>query len=495
MFRQEFLEIKTLGGLKQSGYRQESVKDEIRRNLLDRLRSKDRFFDGIHGYEKTVIPELENAILSRHNIILLGLRGQAKTRIARLLVRLLDEYVPVLDGSEVNDHPLNPISPFGKDLIRERGDQAPVRWIHRSERYGEKLATPDVTVADLVGDIDPIKAATQKLAYSDERILHYGIIPRTNRGIFVINELPDLQPRIQVSLFNILQEQDIQIRGFKTRIPMDILLIFTANPEDYTNRGAIITPLKDRIDSQIITHYPKTLEVARKITGQESFSQEGRAVTVHIPDMLRTLVEQISFEARDSEFIDHKSGVSARLAISALENLVSQAERRAVLNGETETTLRLTDLYRIVPSVTGKIELVYEGEQEGMQKVALTLISRAVKRQFLTLFPDPAAFRTGTENNPYRQVLDWFSKGRNLDLEFDEPERTFKEKVFLPEGLKALVAGKKALAGDAPDSLLAELVLEGLAMHSLLGRDWLEESASFHDMIGSMVKNLKLGEE
>lgn len=495
MFKSDYLTIKTLGELRKSGYQTLSVKDEMRRNLIQRLQAKERFFEGIHGYEKTVIPELENAILSKHNIILLGLRGQAKTKLARLLVQLLDEYIPVIEGSEVNDNPFSPISIFGKDLIREKGDSTPVTWVHRAERYGEKLATPDVTVADLVGDIDPIKAATQRLSYSDERILHYGIIPRTNRGIFVINELPDLQPRIQVSLFNILQEQDIQIRGFRTRIPMDILLIFTANPEDYTNRGSIITPLKDRIDSQIITHYPKTIEIARKITEQESFHDTGRSVEVHIPDLIRNLVEQISFEARESEFIDHKSGVSARLAISVFENLVSQAERRAILNNETETTIRISDLYRIVPSITGKIELVYEGEQEGMQKVALALINKAVKTQFRKFFPDPASFKTGDEKNPYKTVIDWFTKGRNLDLEFDESAKTYQEKLAAVDGLKNLADSRMKLIGDAIESLVEEFILEGLSLYSLLGKDWLEESVTFKDMMGSMLKGMKFDEE
>src|SRR5690349_7113481 len=319
---------KTLKELKASGYKSRSIKDELRENLITKLRNKESVFAGIWGYEETVIPDLERAILAGHDINLLGLRGQAKTRLARLMVNLLDEYVPCIEGSELNDDPLNPISRYGIDKVKELGDATPISWLHRDERYSEKLATPDVSIADLIGDVDPIKAATLKLPYSDERVIHFGLIPRSNRCIFVINELPDLQARIQVSLFNILQEGDIQIRGFKLRLPLDIQFVFTANPEDYTNRGSIVTPLKDRIDSQIITHYPKTLDIGKRITQQEARLKDAQKV-IAANEIAKDLIEQIAFEARKSEYVDAKSGVSARLTISALEALIASAERRS----------------------------------------------------------------------------------------------------------------------------------------------------------------------
>ena len=323
--------ITTLGQLKKSGYISKSIKDEVRDNLIKSIQEKENPFTGIMGYEDTVIPDTERAILSRHNILFLGLRGQAKTRMARQMVDLLDEYIPVVAGSEVNDDPLKPFSKYAIDKIAELGDKTPIQWLHRSERYGEKLATPDVSVADLIGDIDPIKAANLKLSFSDEKVIHYGIIPRSNRGIFVINELPDLQARIQVSLFNILQEGDIQIRGFKLRMPLDILFVFTANPEDYTNRGSIVTPLKDRIQSQILTHYPKSIETSLLITEQEAKINDVQKKLVNISDLIKRLVEQVAFEARSNEYVDKKSGVSARLTIAAFENAVSSAERRAII--------------------------------------------------------------------------------------------------------------------------------------------------------------------
>jgi magnesium chelatase subunit I len=347
--------IKTLGELKDSNYKSRSVKEELRENLVKKIGKKEITFPGIIGYEDSVIPDTERALLSRHNILFLGLRGQAKTRMARQMIQLLDEYIPVIEGSEVNDDPFNPLSKFAKDLVKEKGDETPITWLHRSERYGEKLATPDVSVADLIGDIDPIKAANLKLSYADERVIHYGIIPRSNRGIFVINELPDLQARIQVSLFNILEEGDLQIRGFKLRLPLDIMFVFTANPEDYTNRGAIVTPLKDRIESQILTHYPTTIENALFITEQEADIHSEQLKKVNVSDLVKRLIEQVSFEARTSEFVDKKSGVSARLTIAAYENAVSAAERRAIMNKEKETQVWISDLVGIIPSITGKI--------------------------------------------------------------------------------------------------------------------------------------------
>ncbi|MDG2436120.1 MAG: sigma 54-interacting transcriptional regulator, partial [Polaribacter sp.] len=334
-------DLKTLGALKERGYKSKSIKDELRENLISKIMSKENVFTGVHGYENTVIPELERAILSRHNINLLGLRGQAKTRLARLMVNLLDEYIPVVEGSEINDDPLNPISRFAVETIREKGDKTPIFWLHRNDRFAEKLATPDVTVADIIGDVDPIKAANLKLSYADDRVIHYGMIPRANRCIFVINELPDLQARIQVALFNILQEGDIQIRGFKLRLPLDIQFVFTANPEDYTNRGSIVTPLKDRIGSQILTHYPEDIETAKTITQQEANKNNSQKEFIQVPELAKDLLEQIVFEARESEYIDAKSGVSARLSITAFENLLSTAERRALISGDEKTMIRL----------------------------------------------------------------------------------------------------------------------------------------------------------
>src|SRR4029078_7151928 len=326
--------IKTLGALKKSGYQPKNVKEELRDNLIRKLKNKEITFPHIVGYEETVIPDVERALLSRHNILFLGLRGQAKTRMARQMTELLDEYIPVIEGSDINDDPFNPITKYARDLIASKGDDTPISWLHRSERYGEKLATPDVSVADLIGDIDPIKSANLKLTFADERVLHYGIIPRSNRGIFVINEIPDLQARIQVSLFNILEEGDVQIRGFKLRLPLDILFVFTANPEDYTNRGSIVTPLKDRIQSQILTHYPKDIQSSKLITEQEANINEEQKAKIRVGDLVKRLIEQVAFEARSSEFVDKKSGVSARLTISAFENAVSAAERRAIINNE-----------------------------------------------------------------------------------------------------------------------------------------------------------------
>ena len=347
--------IKTFGELKKAKYKSKAIKEELRENLIFNLKNGVNVFEGIWGYENTVIPELQKAILSMHHINLLGLRGQAKTRIARMMVNLLDEYMPIVAGSELNDDPFAPLSKFGKDTVDQMGDDTPIAWVHRSDRYNEKLATPDVSVADLIGDVDPIKAATLKLPYSDERVIHFGLIPRSNRCIFAINELPDLQARIQVALFNILQEGDIQIRGFKLRLPLDIQFVFTANPEDYTNRGSIVTPLKDRIDSQIITHYPKTLEIGKHITRQEAKVKEGQK-TVQVHEILHNLIEQVAIQARSSEYVDGKSGVSARMTISAFENLLSSAELRALQNNEKTAIARVADVYGAISAINGKIE-------------------------------------------------------------------------------------------------------------------------------------------
>jgi magnesium chelatase subunit I len=329
----ELIKLKTFGELKAAGYKSVSVKEELRQNLIHSIKEQADLFPGVKGYEDTVMPQVESALLAKHNILLLGLRGQAKTRIARQMTDLLDEWVPVIAGSEIQDDPFHPLSVFGKEMIATMGDQTAITWLHRDNRYTEKLATPDVSVADLIGDLDPIKAAANKWSYADERAIHFGLIPRANRGVFVINELPDLQARIQVALFNILQEGDIQIRGFKVRMPLDIVFVFTANPEDYTNRGSIITPLKDRIQSQILTHYPKSIETAKAITEQEAAVSEEVKAKVVVPELLKILIEQIAFEARASEYVDQKSGVSARLTISAMELLYAVAERRMLLNG------------------------------------------------------------------------------------------------------------------------------------------------------------------
>jgi magnesium chelatase subunit I len=481
--------VRTLGELKKSGYQSKNIKQELRDNLINALQSKTPIFKDILGYEDTVIPDIERAILSRHNILLLGLRGQAKTRIARLMTHLLDEYIPVIKDSEINDDPLNPISIAGKDIVGKNGDKTEIEWIHRSERYVEKLATPDVSVADLIGDIDPIKAATLKLAYSDERVIHFGLIPRAHRSIFVINELPDLQARIQVSLFNILQEGDIQIRGFKLRLPLDIQFVFTANPEDYTNRGSIITPLKDRIESQILTHYPKTIEISRAITDQEADLTTEQKRRVIVPELLKNLIEEISFEARESEFVDQKSGVSARMSISSLENLVSTAERRAILNNSPQTTARFTDFWGIVPSMTGKVELVYEGEQEGPYTVALTLINGAIQKMFLDYFPNPEKLKKGEERDPYGTIKAWFSGGNSIELFNDSDDATYQKSLLKVAGLKKFV--EATIQPEEQDLyLFMEMVLNGLSTFNIISKDVLESGYSYKDLLADM-----LGEE
>lgn len=479
------LNIKTLGELKASGYQSKSIKQELRDNLILKLKSKTETFPGVLGFENTVIPDLERAILSRHSILFLGLRGQAKTRLARLMVNLLDTYIPIVAGSELNDDPLNPLSIFAKNLIEERGDDTPIAWLHRSERYVEKLATPDVSVADLIGDVDPILAANLKLPYSDERVIHFGLVPRANRCIFVINELPDLQARIQVSLFNILQEGDIQIRGFKLRLPLDVEFVFTANPEDYTNRGSIITPLKDRIQSQILTHYPEDMDVARAITEQESKPAAAQKDAIRIPSVLRDLLEAISFQARESEFVDSKSGVSARLSISALENLYSAAERRMILNGETKTTARITDFWGIVPAITGKVELVYEGEQEGPYNVAMQLFSQAIKSVFLEYFSNPEDLKRKSDKDPYGVIRAWFSGGNVIELMNDSKDKDFKKALDQVQGLKRLVEESKIEKAELYTFM--ELALHGLAEFQVVNKEILETSFSFGDLLSGML--------
>lgn len=479
-------DITTLGALRESGYQPRTVKEELRDNLIHKLKSGNKVFDGIIGFDDTVLPDIERAVLSRHNILLLGLRGQAKTRIARMMTALLDEYMPVVKGSELNDDPLNPISRYAHDLIAEHGDETPIDWVHRDDRYVEKLATPDVSVADLIGDVDPIKAATLKLAYSDERVLHFGLVPRAHRGLFVINELPDLQPRIQVSLFNILQEGDIQIRGFKLRLPLDIQFVFTANPEDYTNRGSIITPLKDRIESQILTHYPKTIDIARRITTQEAQLAKEQRDKVVVPDLLQVMIEQLSFEARESEYIDEKSGVSARLSITGYENLVSTAERRMLINKEKSTRARIIDLWGVVPSITGKVELVYEGEQEGPYNVAIALMSTAIKKLFIDHFPDPDKLKKGEEKDPYGTIRAWFTGGNTVDLLNDSSDKEFHKTMDEVAGLRKLVESQLNVEGEEA-YVFMELVLHGLAEFNVVNKEIMESSFSFRDLLAGML--------
>ncbi|WP_304235025.1 magnesium chelatase [Jiulongibacter sediminis] len=482
----DLLKIKTLGELKKSKYVSKTIKEELRDNLIEKLKKKESVFEGIWGYEDTVIPDVERAILSMHHINLLGLRGQAKTRIARLMVNLLDEYIPVVEGSDLNDDPLNPLSRYAKDLIAEKGDRTPVSWLHREERYNEKLATPDVSVADLIGDVDPIKAATLKLPYSDERVIHFGLIPRSHRCIFVINELPDLQARIQVSLFNILQEGDIQIRGFKLRLPLDIQFVFTANPEDYTNRGSIVTPLKDRIDSQIVTHYPKSIEIGRKITLQEAKVKKGQEA-VQVGELLKDLVEQIAVVARESEYVDAKSGVSARMTISAYENLLSTAERRSILNGEKKSNARIADIYGAIPAINGKIELVYEGEVEGPVYVAQSLIGKAIRAEFLKYFPDPEKEKKKKEGkNPYVQITSWFAAGNQMDLLNDLTTKEYAARLNTIDGLSELVEKlHPELKGDEK-LFMMEFALHGLAEFSLISKQALDHGLHFKDLLDNL---------
>lgn len=489
-FSASMLDIKDLGELKKSGYHPRSIKDELRENLILSIQENRNVFDGIWGYEDTVIPDIERAILAKHNINFLGLRGQAKTRIARMMILLLDEYIPIVKGSVLNDDPFNPVSRFGRDLIDEKGDDTPISWLHRDERYTEKLATPDVSIADLIGDVDPIKAASLKLPYSDERVIHHGLIPRANRGIFVINELPDLQARIQVALFNILQEGDIQIRGFKLRLPLDVQFVFTANPEDYTNRGSIITPLKDRIDSQIITHYPTDIATGRRITEQEASLDEGQKKSIEVFDLAKDLIEQIAFEARESEYVDSKSGVSARLTISAFENLVSSAERRQLKNGTKSETTRISDFWGVVQAITGKVELVYEGEQEGPGIVANNLIGKAIRTQFSNYFPDPEAIRKRKDEgrNPYKEITEWFGEGNMLDLSFDSSYEEYEKGINSVPGLKKLVESKYRKESPAYRLFLMEMALYGLVEFSLLSKHPLERGMQFQDLISSMFE-------
>ncbi len=495
---------RTLRELKAAGYRPRSVKDEMRDNLIVAIRAGERLFPGIVGYEHTVEPQIVNAILSRHDFILLGLRGQAKTRLLRSLSRFLDEWLPAVEGCPLNSDPFQPLTYHARSLLETRGEDTPLSWIHRSLRYQEKLATPDVTIADLIGDIDPIKAATLRLDYSDERVIHYGIIPRTNRGIFAINELPDLQPRIQVGLLNILEEKDFQIRGFPVRMPLDIVMTFSANPEDYTNRGNIITPLRDRINSQIITHYPLSREDGMAITEQEAWTARGGEPDVIVPAFMRELVEEVAIQARKSEYVDQNSGVSARLPIALLENLISNAERRGLVTGESSVVARICDLQQAVSAVSGKVELVLEGEQEGALNVARALLGRGVKSLFGQRFPDAykprrgrrtAAESAGTEaevtSSEYRPVLEWFASGHHVSIADDMPQGDFARQLGSVRGLSALV--EKYLAPKTPEESAVgmEFVLEGLHQNSMLSRERADGAkTSYKDMLKTMLSGL-----
>ena len=478
----------TLGELRKQGYQPKSIKEELRQNLILRLQNRQPVFEGIYGFDDTVIPDMERAILSRHNILLLGLRGQAKTRLARLMTALLDEYIPIITGSELNDDPMEPISAFGKKLVEELKDETPVSWLHRSERYVEKLATPDVSVADLIGDVDPIKAATLKLPYSDERVIHFGLIPRSHRCIFVINEIPDLQARIQVSLFNILQEGDIQIRGFKTRLDLDIEFVFTANPEDYTNRGSIITPLKDRIESQILTHYPEEISTAKAITLQEASITKAQREKVIVPDVVHNILERVSFAARKSEFVDDKSGVSARLSITALENLYSTAERRVLINREKNTVARIADFWGVIPSITGKVELVYEGEVEGQYNVALQLVSQAVREEFLETFPHPEKIKKGKEKDPYGAIRAFFGDSNSILLPNDAEDKNFHHVLDSVPGMDRLLESFKISKTDY--YVFKEIVLHSLADLDVLTKELTQGKVGFSDPLGKMLNDL-----
>ena len=486
----EHNKIATIGELKKAGYQSKGIKDELRDNLRDKLKKGEETFPGVWGYENSVIPELERAILSRHNINLLGLRGQAKTRLARLMVNLLDEWIPYVTGSEINDDPLKPMSRYALELIKKEGDNTPISWLHRNERFYEKLATPDVTVADLIGDVDPIKAANLKLSYADDRVIHFGMIPRANRCIFVINELPDLQARIQVSLFNILEEGDIQIRGFKLRLPLDLQFVFTANPEDYTNRGSIVTPLKDRIGSQILTHYPDDIVTARKITEQESKLDGRQTDAVYVPDIAKDLLEQISFEARNSEYVDAKSGVSARTSITAFENLLSTAERRVLASGAERTSVRLSDFLGVIPAITGKIELVYEGEQEGADSVAAILIDDAVKTLFSNYFTKINKLEKKDETTPYDELLHWFFQGEGFELLDEFTDEEYKRAL---DGIPQLNLLIKEQQPDFPKKdvyFLKELLLWGLVANKKLSKHRFTEGFQFKDLYGSFISGL-----
>ena len=479
--------IKTLKDLKSSGYSSLDIKDEMIKNLKINLSSGKPTFEGIHGYEDSVIPDLERAILSKHNINLLGLRGQAKTKLARQLINLLDEWIPIVSGSEINDDPFNPISHYAKNIVTKKGDNTPIDWVHRNDRFFEKLATPDVTVADLIGDIDPIKAASLKLSYSDPQVIHFGMIPRANRCIFVLNELPDLQARIQVSLFSILQEKEIQIRGFKLRLPINLQFLFTANPEDYTNRGSIVTPLKDRIGSQIMTHYPKTIDIAKTITNQESSLSNSEGI--YVPELAKDIIEQISFEARESVYVDSKSGVSARLSISAFENLISSAKRRMIMNGEVKTSIRMTDFNAVISAINGKIELVYEGEQEGAVEISRLLILESVKTFFVNFFPKIKKLNKAEQLDPYAEIVDWF-KNKELFIDENLDNKAYNDTFKTIKVLKSFVKKQIPSIDTKDENFMCEFLLWGLSSYKKVNITRTSRGLSFSDSFSDYINGL-----
>ena len=479
--------IKTLKDLKSSGYSSLDIKDEMIKNLKINLSNGKPTFEGIHGYEDSVIPDLERAILSKHNINLLGLRGQAKTKLARQLINLLDEWIPIVSGSEINDDPFNPISHYAKNIVTRKGDNTPIDWIHRNDRFFEKLATPDVTVADLIGDIDPIKAASLKLSYSDPQVIHFGMIPRANRCIFVLNELPDLQARIQVSLFSILQEKEIQIRGFKLRLPINLQFLFTANPEDYTNRGSIVTPLKDRIGSQIMTHYPKTIDIAKTITNQESSLSNSEGI--YVPELAKDIIEQISFEARESVYVDSKSGVSARLSISAFENLISSAKRRMIMNGEVKTSIRMTDFNAVISAINGKIELVYEGEQEGAVEISRLLILESVKTFFVNFFPKIKKLNKAEQLDPYAEIVDWF-KNKELFIDENLDNKAYNDTFKTIKVLKSFIKKQIPNIDTKDENFMCEFLLWGLSSYKKVNITRTSRGLSFSDSFSDYINGL-----
>ncbi len=457
--------VTTLGALRKDveagRVARRSVKSEIRDNLIQKLRAGGTLFPGIIGYDDSVVPQIVNAILSRHNFILLGLRGQAKTRLLRALTSLLDEWLPVVPGCEIHDDPLAPLCASCRRLVAADGDGLPIDWLHRDQRYIEKLATPDVTIADMIGDLDPIKAARASLQLSDEMTMHYGLVPRANRGIFAINELPDLAGKIQVGLFNILQEGDVQIKGYPVRLPLDLLMVFSANPEDYTARGKIITPLKDRIGSEIRTHYPVSRHQAMAITRQEAWTDRPASETaLRVPDFVREVVEEVAFQARQDQKVDKRSGVSQRLPISLLENVVSNAERRALATGEPLGVPRITDVYAAIPAITGKFELEYEGELKGADNVARELIRGAVATVFDGYFP----------NADFRQVTDWFDMGGSLQI---DDSLASDEVLTRAAGVQGLHEAARTIGTRAAGAELAaaiDFVLEGLYAQRKISR-------------------------
>jgi magnesium chelatase subunit I len=450
----------TLGQLKETGYRPCSVKDELRRNVILKLKAGEELFPGIVGYRDSVIPQIVNGILSKHDLLFLGLRGQAKTRILRMLPDLLDEWMPVLAGVEINDDPVEPMTRTGKRIVAEQGDDAKIEWVHRADRYHEKLATPDVTIADLIGEIDLVKHAEGRYL-SDESTMHFGLIPRSNRGLFAINELPDLAPRIQVGLFNVLEERDVQIRGYPIRLNLDVCLVFSANPEDYTNRGRIVTPLKDRIGSEIRTHYPETIEEGIAITAQEAWSDRG-ASAIEIPAYVRAVVEQVAFSAREDKKVDKRSGVSQRLPIATMELVVSNAERRALINGEKLAVPRISDIDAALPGITGKLELEYEGEMRGADTVVRDLIRTAVGKIYDRYFAE-----TNTQ-----QIEQWFNLGGTVKLDDNQSSTAALADLKKIQGLFEKLEPLEVKVSDDPPKAVAaaEFLLEGLVAHKKLSR-------------------------